>query len=81
MLRFTAGRIVAARRPRNYRLFIASLKIDCIMANETIYKELGLLGSMFKFMDRHQRLSDAVLVLEAIALAYVVFMYDFTTNF
>lgn len=51
------------------------------MANETIYKELGLLGSMFKFMDRHQRLSDAVLVLEAIALAYVVFMYDFTTNF
>ena len=39
------------------------------------------MGSMFKFMDRHERLSDAILVLGAIALAYVVFMYDFTTNF
>lgn len=51
------------------------------MANETIYKELGLLGSIFKFMDRHEHLGNVLLALGAIALAWMVFTYDFTTNF
>lgn len=50
-------------------------------AKNDIYTEFGPLGYMFKFMDEHKTLSNVILVLESIALAYAVFMYDFTTNF
>ena len=43
-----------------------------------IYAQFGLLGIMFKFMDEHKTLSNIILVLESIALAYAIFMYEFT---
>jgi hypothetical protein len=43
--------------------------------------ELGLLGSMFKFMDEHKTLSDIILFLEIAGLFWAVLNYNFTTNF
>lgn len=35
---------------------------------------------LFRWMDRHPRTAAALLWLQAAALAYVVFTYDFTTR-
>jgi len=51
------------------------------MAQQTdIYKELGILAGMFKFIDQHKTLSNIILFLEALAALYAVITYNFTTN-
>lgn len=50
-----------------------------VMTEETM-KELGMMSCLFKWIDRHERLTTAILWLEAIAMMWVVLNYDFTTN-
>lgn len=47
---------------------------------KSIYKELGVLGSIFRYLDEHETLGNIILVLEAIGLAWAVWTYDFTTR-
>ena len=48
---------------------------------KSIYKELGVLGSIFRYLDEHETLGNIILILEAIALFWTVYNYNFTTNF
>jgi len=50
------------------------------MQKEQIMKELGPMAYFFMWMEKYPRLSNVILWIEAIALAWVVFTYDFTTN-
>lgn len=50
------------------------------MQNEQLLKELGPMVYFFSWMEKHQTLANVILWVEAIALAWVVFTYDFTTN-
>lgn len=43
-------------------------------------RELGQLAAVFAWMDRHPRAAAVILWLQAIALAYAVFSYNFTTT-
>jgi hypothetical protein len=43
--------------------------------------ELGLLGGLLAWTDRHQTATNVILILEAIALFWAVLTYNFTTNF
>ena len=47
---------------------------------KSIYKELGVLGSIFAYLNKHETLGNIILVLEAIGLAWAVWTYDFTTR-
>lgn len=49
--------------------------------NNAIYNELWMIAPFFKWVDKHPRLTNAILVIEGLAAAYVVFNYNFTTNF
>ena len=51
------------------------------MAQETIYRQFGLLGGIFRFADEHKTLTGIILAIETVALAYAVITYNFTTNF
>ena len=48
---------------------------------QKIYKELGLLGEILAWTDRHQTATNVILILEALALFWAVLTYNFTTNF
>lgn len=50
------------------------------MTQETM-KELEMLGYCFKWIEKHETLSDIIILVELIAMAWVVFTYNFTTNF
>lgn len=43
-------------------------------------QELGALAPLFAWLNRHPRTAAALLWLQAAALVYVVFTYDFTTR-
>ena len=47
---------------------------------KSLYKELGILGSFFRYLDEHDTLFRAILILEAIGLAWAVWTYHFTTT-
>ena len=47
---------------------------------KTIYKEFGLLGAAFRFMDEHKTLANIILAIEAAAFVWAVLSYDFTTR-
>lgn len=47
---------------------------------KSIYKELGFLGSIFRYLDEHETLGNIILAIEAIGLAWAVLTYDFTTR-
>ena len=46
--------------------------------NEAIYMEFGLMGKVFKWADEHPRMSNVLLWLMGLAVAWVVFTYEFT---
>ena len=48
--------------------------------NTPIYKEFGFLAYLFIWIERHPKTATILLWLQFIALAYVVFTYDFTTR-
>lgn len=50
------------------------------MQNELL-KEFGPLAFIFSWVAKHEKLATFILWVEAIAFAWVVFTYDFTTNF
>ncbi len=45
---------------------------------EQIYAEFGPVGVVFQWLDEHPRAASVLLWLQGLALAYVVFTYDFT---
>lgn len=45
------------------------------------YKELEPMDFFFTWVEQHERLANAVLWIEAIAFAWIVLNYEFTTNF
>lgn len=45
------------------------------------YTQFGPLGYMFKWIDDHRTLTNIILALESVAIAYAVLTYNFTTNF
>lgn len=51
-----------------------------IIMEKSIYKELGVLGSIFRYLDEHETLGNIILILEAVGLAWAVLTYDFTTR-
>lgn len=48
---------------------------------QKLVKELGLLGRFFTWMDKHEKVTDILLLLQIIALVWVIFTYNFTTQF
>jgi len=46
--------------------------------NRAELRELGALAPLLEWMDRHPKTAAALLWLQALALAYVVFTYRFT---
>lgn len=48
------------------------------MQINNIYKEFGILGRFFLWMDRHPRTAAALLWLQVAALLWVIFSYNFT---
>lgn len=51
------------------------------MQEKELLKEFGPMGYVFKWVERHKTLTDIILWLEILALGWVVFTYNFTTNF
>ena len=47
--------------------------------NNAIYKELWMIAPLFMWLDRHPVISNIMLWIEGLLLAYVVFTYNFTT--
>lgn len=47
-------------------------------ARNAIYKQLGLLGFIIKWVDEHPTLSNIFLWLMALGLIWAVFTYEFT---
>ena len=45
-----------------------------------IYQELGLLGNLFTWMEKHPFVSNIIIAVECIALVLAVLFYDFTTH-
>ena len=45
-----------------------------------IHADFGPLGSLFRWIDEHPRMTSALLWLMAAVLMYAVFTYDFTTR-
>jgi len=45
-----------------------------------IYADFGPLGYLFCWIDKHPRMTSALLWLMAAALMYAVFTYDFSTR-
>lgn len=50
------------------------------MKEQELTKEFGLMAPLFIWVKRHKTLTDVILWLEIIALMWVVFTYNFTTN-
>lgn len=47
---------------------------------KSIYKELGVLGNILAYLNKHETLGNIILILEAVGLVWAVLTYDFTTN-
>lgn len=48
---------------------------------KSIYKELGAIGTFIRYINEHETLGNIILIIEAIALFWTVYYYNFTTNF
>ena len=46
---------------------------------KTLFREFGLIGSFFRWVDEHPRISNAMLMAMAAAMAWAVWNYRFTT--
>lgn len=44
-----------------------------------IYRQFGLLGYVFQWLDEHPRTASALLWLQVVGILYAVFTYNFTT--
>lgn len=49
--------------------------------NINTFEEDFVITSLFKWINRHPKLSNAILAIEVLAVAWAVFNYNFTTNF
>ena len=47
---------------------------------QTFYQELGLVGNVLRWMDKHPMLSNVIIATELTALFFVALFYNFTTN-
>ena len=48
---------------------------------KSIYKDLGAIDTIIRYINEHQTLCNIVLIIEALALIWAVYNYHFTTNF
>lgn len=46
---------------------------------QILRKEFGPLAAIFSFADKHKTLTNIILIIEIIAIIWVVITYDFTT--
>ncbi len=69
------------RNPINIKTVRGGIKIAMITMQKETFNELGPMMHLLTWMERHHKLANAILWIEAIALAWAVFTYDFTTNF
>ena len=51
------------------------------MQKKQILKEMGPMAYFLMWSEKHPRLTNILIWTEAVALAWAVFTYDFTTNF
>ena len=47
---------------------------------QTVYRELGLIGAFLRFLDSHKLIARLLLIAETAAIIWAVFTYNFTTN-
>ena len=55
-------------------------KLNLSTANEVNKYDFGVLNYLFDWIDRHEKLTNAIIAVEIIALVTAILFYNFTTN-